>query len=231
MASRPTWFGNGFSYGNSNPANLADPTGLCSFYSALSCGDDIWNAVSSAFRDTVDAARAAGSAIAAGAGWTADRIVAIAEGAAAIATSGIGQLANASGAIGQALWHLIRQTVNRQLSDMALAFAAARGLNCRSLRNGLTGCFGASFLDGSAMTLGNVILIKDKQEISDELLSHEEWHANQWAWFGLATGDPLVGQAVMAASYVAIDQKFGPCYSPYDWQAGWADGGYTQCLD
>ena len=77
LASRPTWFGNGFSYGNSNPANLADPTGLCSFYSALSCGDDIWNAVSSAFRDTVDAARAAGSAIAAGAGWTADRIVAI----------------------------------------------------------------------------------------------------------------------------------------------------------
>ncbi|MBK7126008.1 MAG: hypothetical protein IPH65_08900 [Dehalococcoidia bacterium] len=158
----------------------------------MSCGDDIWNAVSSAFRDTVDAARAAGSAIAAGAGWTADRIVAIAEGAAAIATSGIGQLAStASGAIGQALWHLIRHTVSRQLSDMALAFAAAKGLNCRSLRNGLTGCFGASFLDGSAMTLGNVILIKDKQEISDELLSHEEWHANQWAWFGLATGQCL----------------------------------------
>ncbi|MBK7127580.1 MAG: hypothetical protein IPH65_16940 [Dehalococcoidia bacterium] len=81
------------------------------------------------------------------------------------------------------------------------------------------------------MTLGNVILFREKTNDDPDLLDHEEWHANQWAWFGLATGDPLVGQAVMAASYVAIDQKFGPCYSPYDWQAGWADGGYTQCLD
>ena len=227
LTAQPTWFGSPSAYGSGNPASAAGPSGLCG-WDVWNCGDEVINSVSGAFESTVWAARAAGSAIAAGYGWTADGIVSIAEGAAAIATSGIGQLANASGAVGQALWHLIRAGVNRQLSDMALALAAAKGLNCRSLRNGLTGCFGASFLSGSAMTLGNVILIKDKMTIEDDLLDHEEWHANQWAWFGLSTpNNPLIGQAVMAATYVAIDSSVGACFSPYDWQADWSDGGYT----
>ena len=80
------------------------------------------------------------------------------------------------------------------------------------------------------MTLGNVILVREK-EIGASLLDHEERHADQWAWFGLATpGNPLIGQATMGISYLAIDRGLGPCLNPYDWHAGWADGGYDQCV-
>ena len=232
MAAQPVWFSHPFSYGNSNPANVADPSGLCGLLDPWNCGDDVGNAVSAAFTGAVDAARAAGSAIAAGAGWTADRIVAIAEGAAAIATTGMGRLASATGTIGQAMWHAARASVNSRLSALALGFAKSKDLNCRGLRNGLIGCFGAKFLPGSAMTLGNVILVKDKREISDDLLDHEEYHANQWAWFGLSTpGNPLIGQSVMALSYLGLDGAVGPCKNPYEWQAGFEKGNYDQCLE
>jgi RHS repeat-associated protein len=232
LASKPTWFGKSYGFGNGNSANVTDPTGLCGVSDPWNCGDDAVNAVSAAFNGTVDAARAAGGAIAAGAGWTADRIVAIAEGAAAIATEGMGRLASAGGWLAQSIWHQVRASVNAQLSALALGLAASKGLDCRALRNGLTGCFGATFLSGSAMTLGNVILINDKKSISDELLDHEEWHANQWAWFALSTpNNPLIGQSVIAVSYLALDGTVGPCKNPYDWQAGWENGGYEQCLD
>jgi RHS repeat-associated protein len=230
LAAQPVWTGNPFGYGNANPANVADPSGLCG-WDILSCGADVVNAVKSAFDSTMDAARAAGDAIAEGAGWTAERVAAIAAGAAAMANDGIGKLASATNVVARAVWHVIRAAVNADLSRIAMLIAGANGLSCRALRNGLTGCFGAKFLDGSALTLGNVILVKD-YDIGGGLLDHEERHADQWAMFGLATpGHPLAGQAVMGMTYVGLSAKFGPCGNPFERLADFADGGYDQCID
>jgi RHS repeat-associated protein len=227
LARLPVWFGNSHAYADGNPALVSDPTGLCGWTDPLGCVKD---AATAAGGGALDAAKAAGDAIASGAAWTADAVAAIAQGAAAVAATGVGALASASSELARALWYAVRARVNAPLTAMALALAMERGLSCRLLRNGLTGCFGARFLEGSAMTLGNVVLIRDYDTISDDLLDHEETHADQWAMFGLATpGNPLVGQAVFAASYLGMSAAFGPCGNFYEQLADLEKGNYNSC--
>jgi hypothetical protein len=212
MAMGPAWTENPYTYASAAPTGATDPTGLCS-WRVYDCVDDAWGQL-------VDAGAAAGDAIAAGGAWTAERVRDITVAARAIATKGIGALAAAGSSMSKAIWYAVRAAVNAQVSGFARAYAAAQGATCRALRNGLTGCFGIDSLAGSAMTIGNIVLVREKT-IDDDLLDHEEAHADQWALFGLATpATPLVGQAAFAASYGAFQAVFGSCGNLYE---NWAD--------
>ncbi len=67
-------------------------------------------------------------------------------------------------------------------------------------------------------TFGNVF-ITDKRRVGPDLLRHEAKHADQWALMGWS----------FAALYVGSSALVGEC-NVWEAMAGYADGGYTQCL-
>lgn len=84
-----------------------------------------------------------------------------------------------------------------------------------------TKCDGAaSPISGTPFTVGDVILNPSDQRLSDPVFTHASRHSNQWAAFG---GSPFLPACL-------IDRSLeGPCNS-FERSAGYATGGYTQCL-
>ena len=140
-----------------------------------------------------------------------------------------------------AAWPVIRAFANRELTAGALALAASWGGSCSSVGSGIVGCAGlGALLDAlglagsSAFTLGNVVLTREKSigRLKPGELDHEIRHADQWAWFGLATPqDPLVGQFAMFLSYLgstgfSMGTGHSQCWNPYEIWAGLVAGRY-----
>ena len=81
----------------------------------------------------------------------------------------------------------------------------------------------------SAFTTGNTINVKVSAapRLRDDaaLLDHEWRHSVQWAAFG-----PLRFLTLYAANYFASEAvSQSQCWNVFEWSAGFADGGYTDC--
>ena len=156
-----------------------------------------------------------------------------------------GKAARFAAYLARQAYYVARAVANSLVSVAARGIAEALGLDCRSLRNGLTGCFGASSLTGTALTIGNVIFFReaspDDYDDFDRLLDHEEAHADQWAsafmvGFGVTRGNysgGLAGQFLYAAVngiFILIDEFLNDdfqCRNVFEFWAGFNDGGYN----
>ena len=61
---------------------------------------------------------------------------------------------------------------------------------------------------------------------SGGLLAHETWHTRQWAAFGPSFVPLYLGNSGLSALASWGDPA---AYNVFEWQAGFADGGYTDC--
>lgn len=139
----------------------------------------------------------------------------------------------------------MKASVFQRARDLGVAIANGPVTLVTAMANAVTGgqlrvdrhltvvCEGGWLSDrgwSNAFTTGNTINLKsgfaDTLRSSPDLLEHEWRHSVQWAALG-----PVRFLALYAASYFVSDQTSGSqCWNVFEWTAGFADGGYDDCI-
>lgn len=123
--------------------------------------------------------------------------------------------------------------VNAPITLVTAAVNAATGAKLRVDRHLTVVCEGGWLSEqglSTAFTTGNTINIKaasaEKLRSDPALLEHEWRHSVQWAVLG-----PVKFLALYAASYFGSERISGSqCWNVFEWTAGFADGGYDDCV-
>jgi hypothetical protein len=123
--------------------------------------------------------------------------------------------------------------VNAPITALTALVGAATGATVRRDRHLTVVCEGGWLSDrglSSAFTTGNTINVKAAAaaRLRDDakLLEHEWRHSVQWAVVG-----PVRFLALYAVSYFGSQALTGTqCWNVFEWTAGFADGGYDDCL-
>jgi hypothetical protein len=122
--------------------------------------------------------------------------------------------------------------VNAPVTAVTAAANALTGARVRMDRHLTVVCEGGWLSErgwSSAFTTGNTINVKaaEAERLRDDpkLLEHEWRHSVQWAVFG-----PVRFLGLYVANYYASQAvSDSQCWNVFEWSAGFADGGYSDC--
>lgn len=122
--------------------------------------------------------------------------------------------------------------VNAPVTVVTAAANALTGSTVRLDRHLTVVCEGGWLSErgwSSAFTTGNTVNVKSAAaaRLRDDpaLLEHEWRHSVQWALLG-----PVRFLALYVANYYAsLAVSDSQCWNVFEWSAGFADGGYTDC--
>jgi hypothetical protein len=123
--------------------------------------------------------------------------------------------------------------VNAPITAITCAANALTGATVRFDRHLTVVCEGGWLSDrgwSSAFTTGNTINVKresaERLRNDPALLEHEWRHSVQWAALG-----PIAFVALYAANYFISNAIAGSQrWNAFEWSAGFADGGYADCV-
>jgi RHS repeat-associated protein len=117
---------------------------------------------------------------------------------------------------------------NLPVTTTAIGIAIATGHSCRLEPRLQIGCYGNDPTGAShEVTWGNMFVTNNQSRFLDDAKrSHEYRHAEQWAWL---PGFPVAYSAAYATSrWVLTDGT--QCANPFEADAGFAAGGYDECV-
>ncbi len=123
--------------------------------------------------------------------------------------------------------HVIRHTVTAPITAGAMIYAEANGGRCSMERRLTVVCTNTNaWANGprSALTVGSAV-ITEQSGLSEDLLSHESRHADQWGIFG-----PLFPILYFGNEALSQLGGMGSCGNEFERAAGFEDGGYRSCV-
>ena len=123
--------------------------------------------------------------------------------------------------------------VNAPVTAITAATNALTGATVRLDRHLTVVCEGGWLSErgwSHAYTTGNTVNVKrdfaERLRVDDKVLEHEWRHSVQWAALG-----PVAFLALYTANYFASRALVGSqCWNVFEWSAGFADGGYDDCV-